>query len=336
MSRRLAVLVLVLATLAASGGCDRVRRLVRGARGGAGVVLDEKRAALGESLGGLAVDQQGPMLSWDAVPGAVEYAVQVTDGQRGRWSWMGPATRVRYGVASASDPDLRAALKFEPKVVVRPRAGARYRWSVTALDANGRMLSFSPMAEFTAKDGVSSPPTAPKQIRVPVGPAAGASPPTTPGALLTDAKLRAFLTYKRETAGSAGDAMKLFLGAAGKAPRGKAPDAASFNARNEAALKKSGLTQDEVAAFTALLAEYYGKRSLLAGAQTALAKSKASGRPGFADAVHRDTVKKAEQARAEFGARYGAAALAAVDKHEAEYHALTDLMMKSVLGPKQR
>jgi hypothetical protein len=330
VSRRLVVLGLALVTLLAAGGCDRVRRLIRGARGGAAVVVDERRAALGESLGGLAVDQQGPMLSWEPVPGAVEYAVQVTDGERGRWSWMGAATKVRYGVASASDPDLSAALKLAPKVVVKPRAGARYRWSVTALDADGHLLSFSPMAEFTAKDGVSAPPKAPRQIRVPTGAAAGGPPPTTPAALLTDAKLRAFIAYQRETAGSTGDAMKLFLGAAGKAPGGRAPDAASFNARNEAALKKAGLTQDEAAALSLLVGQYYASRTLLPGAQAALAQAKATGRPGVADDVHRETVQKAEAARAAFGARHGAAALAVVDRHEAEYRAVSDVMMKSL------
>ncbi|HEY3352228.1 MAG TPA: hypothetical protein VGQ83_03200 [Polyangia bacterium] len=342
MSGRAGVVAVTLLALAAGGGCDRLKGLV-------GDAPDEKRAALGESVGGLEATGAGPVLGWEAVPGAARYAVSVSDGTGVRWAWLGTQTKVRYGAASAGDPDMPSLGRMQAPVVVAARPGATYRWFVTALDARGRLLAHSPMQSFVATEktappapgrGVASRRRAGPDVAPP--PAIAAEPATpppsaAPASLLTEAKVRGFIVYQREISGAGGDAIAAFGPAAARAkggPGGMGPSAATdrLAARSEAALRKSGLTQEEVTALSGILTPYYSKRVRARDAQKALAQSKSG---GVMDSMYRKRLADAEQARTDFSRTYGAASLAAVERHEAEYHVIAQAMVDSVLRPRR-
>lgn len=143
---RMAVLV---AVIVLASGC--------GSGGG-----DESDAALvGDPLAavveGLATEGQAPTLSWQEFKGAAVYQVTSAreDGSGVPWIWVGAETEVVFGEVvlpeleeGAEDVDFARAFVVDEATVV-PERGATYRWSVAALDDQGRAVGSSDVATFT-------------------------------------------------------------------------------------------------------------------------------------------------------------------------------------------
>jgi hypothetical protein len=189
------------------------------------------------------------------------------------------------------------------------------------------------------EDREASKPPRPARAAAPRVPGAAAAGPDA-AALLTDAKVKGFIAYHREISGGAGE-LRGMVGSAMKDAKGdprkigmpSGPGTEGLAARGQTGLQKSGLTQEEVSALTQLLTPYYTTRGFGLDAEEALAKAKGR-RPGILDGMHREQIAKAAQARAEFGRKHGAAALAVVDRYEREFHASTQAMMKSFFKKK--
>ncbi len=114
------------------------------------------------------LERTGPssVLSWKAVPGAVEYGVTVVgeDGTKGLWVWTGAQTSVAYGVADLDG--LRDDTTFIPvglpaRHVRSLRPGGHYRWMVVALDAEGHARGISEIQHFVAPTPTPAPGPAP-------------------------------------------------------------------------------------------------------------------------------------------------------------------------------
>jgi hypothetical protein len=333
VSARARVAAVALLALAAASGCDLVRGLFGEAR-------DEKRVAIGESLRGLQAKGAGPVLSWDAVPGAASYAVIASGGKAGgRWSWIGKTTQVPYGVVSASDPAMPSLERMAAPTIVTSRQGVTYKWFVTALDRRGRLLSHSPMSTF-AGTGKAKPAVAAAQRKArtkapPTGapPAPGAAPaPPAAKTLVTAEKIKAFIIYQREISQAGGLVAGTFGRAAtGGRPGGGDPGVRALAARGQAALAKSGLTQQEATALSGILTPYFSKRVRARAARAALAGSK----PGAGHTLYQQRLAEGDQARAAFAAAHGRAALAAADSHEQEYAAIMEAAVDALLKPRR-
>lgn len=103
-----------------------------------------------DALGNLDVAPSGE-LRWDAVDGAVRYAVVAAAGQTYPWIWFGTATSVRLGEAdeTADEPPWAP-----PAPSPSPLSGpVEYRWFVTAFDGVGHVLATSRIARLRC-DGV--------------------------------------------------------------------------------------------------------------------------------------------------------------------------------------
>jgi hypothetical protein len=93
------------------------------------------------------------------------------------------------------------------------------------------------------------------------------------------------------------------------------------------ALAESGLTQQEATTLTRVLSSHLAKRMILDGARKSLAKAS-----GPLKDVFQKQVTEGEAELKAFGEKYGAAALEAVNKHEAALLEAQSAMLKSFLG----
>lgn len=169
--------------------------------------------------------------------------------------------------------------------------------------------------------------------------ASAAGPAPAPAStVVTDAKVKAFLVYLRGASKGAGGAGKMLDAAAkdvrpGEAPKVK-PGGEGMKELGAAAQKgqrDSGLTDDDIAQLTSILTPYYAKRGTVADAQAGLKRY--GDMPKMAE-MFKQWLKEAEQARVEFGKRYGDAALKAVDDAEPEYFAIQEETLKRAAGKK--
>jgi hypothetical protein len=170
--------------------------------------------------------------------------------------------------------------------------------------------------------------------------------PTEVKPLLTEDKVTRFATYQKEISTMTTEAVGVGLSAhrkAGTDPKKleKAVVAddrsATLAAASQAALKKSGLTQNEVTKLTQVLTPYYSRLYALermfgrSGGDETPAK-----KPGaIAEAMARVREKRAARAaavRQEFSERYGEDALALVKQHEPEFFAINEKMMNAAMG----
>jgi hypothetical protein len=199
-----------------------------------------------------------------------------------------------------------------------------------------------------------APPVAPRPPVPPPPPAPAAAPSADEmKALLTDDKLARFATYQREMLPGVGDAVGAGFAAYQKAGadvkklQGEmAGDGrtAKVAATAEAALAKSGLGQDEVNKLSRVVTAYYARTYAMQDAvkkaaevRAKLEAAKATGKTPSPvdialDKVYSDQLGRLEAARQEFGEHYGEDALAAVKKHEPEFHAINEKMMGAALG----
>jgi hypothetical protein len=158
-------------------------------------------------------------------------------------------------------------------------------------------------------------------------------PPPPPGVgsaeveeLLTEDKLKRFLTYQQAMAAATPEATA--LGAAA----------------GPAALAKSGLTPEEVPKLSRLLMPYYAR---VAGIQNMMKRSEAARlrveeakragqEPSPVDLAIEKTLdeqgKRLDTLRKEFGTRYGEGRLALLAKHEADFLPIHLRMMSAALG----
>ena len=215
------------------------------------------------------------------------------------------------------------------------------------------MLAASAISRGKSGEGDKSPaPTAPPPAARPAAPAPvpparpAVAPPVTGDvtALLTEEKIKGYVTYQREIAGMAGDAFSVGMNAyaKGKGDQKKFEKEMAKDERTkklaevgENALKKSGLTQAEISALTPVLSKDDVTRMMAADSAKALEQAKQKGKPGILGDMHKKQVEEGEQARTAFGAKYGKAALAAADKYEKDYIETTSAMMKAVFKPKK-
>jgi hypothetical protein len=162
--------------------------------------------------------------------------------------------------------------------------------------------------------------------------------PPDPAALLTDAKVKAFIVYLRAaSSGVGGVGAGMISDAAPQAAQGERPtvdvSGAGMQDLGAAARKgqqQSGLSQAEIKKLTEILAPYYGER--VGPADAAQALKAGTGSAALA-AFYRETVEKGEKVRAEFARKYGEAALRVVDAHEAEYLAVQQEMVERAMRP---
>jgi hypothetical protein len=171
--------------------------------------------------------------------------------------------------------------------------------------------------------------------------------------LLTEDKLSRFATYQKEMLPATGDAVgagvaayqkggtdqKKFQGAMANDDR-----TARVAATAEAALKKSGLTQDEVSKLSRVVSAYYARTYALQDAvkkggevrakiEAAKAKGKEPGPVDVAmDKAYGEQLTRIESVRNNFAARYGQDALALVKKHEPEFFTINEKMVGAAMG----
>ena len=176
-------------------------------------------------------------------------------------------------------------------------------------------------------------------------------------ALLTEDKLSRFATYQKEMLSVTGDAVgigmqayakagtdqKKFQGAMAADDRG-----AKIESATKAALAKSGLTQDEMLKLSRVATRYYAHAYALQDAadkvgelRKKIAEAKAKGKePSPVDTAmekaYAGQADRLEAMRKEFAARYGAQALALMQKHEPEFFAINKKMMDSAMGAMRR
>lgn len=182
--------------------------------------------------------------------------------------------------------------------------------------------------ENTVKVAEAVPPPPP--------PAAAADPK----ALMTEEKLRGYVEYQKAITGVAGEMMGALAGAAAKAPGDekaveKAMDRKDFAKAAEDALKKGGLSQQDVGVLGSILSEYYTTRMFALDAQKSLDEAKAKGKKPLAAGVLQGQVDQGEAARKAFGEKYGADALAAADKVEPDFIASQKALLDAALKPRK-
>ena len=195
----------------------------------------------------------------------------------------------------------------------------------------------------------------------PPPPAAKAPPPrpavatpTRPGgpsaadmkSLLTEDKITRFATYQKEVSAVTTEAVGIGLSAYQKVgtdqkkmEKAVAGDdrTAKIAAASQAALRKSGLSQDEATKLSQVLLTYYSRLYAMERMFAGSGGAKATGnKPGPIEEamakVQKDEAVNAEAVRKEFGERYGEDALALVKKHEPEFFAITEKMMSAAMG----
>ena len=167
--------------------------------------------------------------------------------------------------------------------------------------------------------------------------------------LLTEDKLKRFLTYQKEAVAATLDATApgtAALQKSGTEPRPPGDGAARDEraAKLAAALEKSGLRQDEVATLGRLLVPYYAR---IAGMQETVKRSEAARRrleeakrtgqePNPVDQALEKTLdhqsRRVEAVRAEFASRYGEERVALLRKHEADFLPTHLRMMSAAMG----
>ena len=167
--------------------------------------------------------------------------------------------------------------------------------------------------------------------------------------LLTEDKLKRFLTYQKEAVAATLDATApgtAALQKSGTEPKPPGDGAAKDEraAKLAAVLKTSGLSQDEVAKLSRLLVPYYAR---IAGIQETMKRSEAARlrleeakragqEPNSVDQAVAKTLgdqsKRIEAVRAEFASRYGEARVALLQKHEADFLPVHLKMMSAAMG----
>jgi hypothetical protein len=169
-------------------------------------------------------------------------------------------------------------------------------------------------------------------------------------ALLTEDKVTRFATYQKEITGVTADAVGIGLAAYQKGAadpksfeKAAARDdrSAKIAAASEAALKKSGLSQNEVTTLTRVLTPYYTRVYVLGEGMAKLmgggsGDGAGKGKPNLmAEAMAKATQGNAAQLetmRKDFAKQYGAEALALVQKHEPEFMVINEKMMGAAMG----
>jgi len=96
--------------------------------------------------------------------------------------------------------------------------------------------------------------------------------------------------------------------------------------------RESGLSDAEVAQLTSILTPYFVKRSIAVDAVQQLKRY--GDMPRVAEMFNK-WIADGEQAPADFGKKYGEAALKAVDAAEPEYFAIQNEMVQRALGRKK-
>jgi hypothetical protein len=175
--------------------------------------------------------------------------------------------------------------------------------------------------------------------------------------LLTDDKLARFVTYQKEMLSVTGDTVGVGMQALAKGGTDQkkfqgamaADDrSAKIAATNQAALDKSGLTQDEATKLSRVATGYYAHAYAVRQAakkvddlRKKIDEAKLSGKqPSVVDMA----MEKAYSAQAgqlemlhkEFAAQYGPDALALMQKHEPEFFAINEKMMGAAMGAMMR
>lgn len=174
-----------------------------------------------------------------------------------------------------------------------------------------------------------------------------------PKELLTEAKLSAFAVYQKEIMTMAADAMGMGMSAMAKAgtDQKKLEKAVTSDERfakveavTKAALAKSGLTQTEVAQLTHLTSQYYtpmyAKQETLRRLEQhrkAIAEAKEKGKePNQVDVAMAKAFGEQEieieRIRKDISDKYGPESLALMKKHEPEFFAINEQLMKAALG----
>jgi hypothetical protein len=165
--------------------------------------------------------------------------------------------------------------------------------------------------------------------------------------LLTDDKLKSFLSYQKEIAAATSEAMGMGMSAVAKVgtdPKKLEKEVtkddryAKIAAASKAALAKSGLTQDEMVKLTQVLSPYYAR--VYAAAHFLGSNPPTAGgeppKPGSMEAARlksqEQRLASLETSRKEFGDRYGAAALELVKKYEPEFVEINKKMMAAAFG----
>jgi len=180
---------------------------------------------------------------------------------------------------------------------------------------------------------------------VPPPPVIAGPPVAEAKALLIEDKLRRFATYQAAMVAATADATDLDRadqrGDAQKRDGAVAADqrAARLAALNQAALAKSGLSQDDATKLSRLVTPYYGRMFALqdrlkrsAEIHGRVEEANANGKqPNPADVamdrMHRDLSARLEAVRKDFGERYGEEALALVRKHEPDFLPIHEKMV---------
>jgi hypothetical protein len=186
--------------------------------------------------------------------------------------------------------------------------------------------------------------------------AAAATEPTGANLKVTDELLTKFAVYQREMLPAMEKIMGVATGAAAKAhgDAQKFGEAAKDDSRTqdiakitEAALVKSGLTQQQVSGITRLTSEYYAHAAAIEGAKKALAEGDANPAPaknknGKATKVGlspimRDVYTKQiagfDQFKKDFAQKHGQDTLVVLDRHSEELVQITNAMLSAALAP---
>jgi hypothetical protein len=171
--------------------------------------------------------------------------------------------------------------------------------------------------------------------------------------LLTDDKLSRFATYQKEMLSVSGDTVGVGMQALAKAGTDQkkfqgamaADDrSAKIAATNQAALEKSGLTQEDMTKLTHVATGYYARAYVFREAASKvdelhkkIEEAKASGKqPSVVDTAmekaYSGQAAQLERLHQEFAAQYGPQALALMRKHEPEFFAINEKMMGAAMG----
>jgi hypothetical protein len=170
--------------------------------------------------------------------------------------------------------------------------------------------------------------------------------------LLTEDKISRYATYQKEMLPIMGDAAGLGMAAyqkggtdAKKFQGAMAADdrTAKIAAASQAALTKSGLSQDEVSKIGRIVTSYYARTYVMQDAvkkadetRANIAAAKAQGKqPSLVDTamdkMYSEQLTRFEAARKEFATQYGEDALALVKKHEPEFFAINEKIMGATM-----
>ena len=206
---------------------------------------------------------------------------------------------------------------------------------------------------------VSAPPASPV-ARTPGSesrPKLAALSPDEAKTLLTDDKLSRFATYQKEMLSVTGDSVSVGMQALAKGGTDQkkfqgamaADDrSAKIAATNQAALEKSGLTQDEATKLSRVATAYYARVYIFRDAASKVEElhkkiddARANGKqPSPVDTAmekaYSGQAAQLENLRKEFAAQYGPQALALMQKHEPEFLAINEKMMGAAMGAMMR